>query len=86
MDTPPFDTLTAQKTLTKGGIEDNHATLIVDMTRNAITETVVTKTELKVEIGKLKIYILSGMFFIAGSIIAALIAIIHQLSTLLVPH
>ena len=73
--TAPFDMLKAKETLTRFGFQEEQATGVVTMTRDAVLESVATKedtADLKVEIARMGTRLVNRGIVAAGIIISVL--------------
>lgn len=84
-----FDTLKAKEVLTAAGVTDTHAGAIVEITREAVTEGVATKTDiadlktdiagLETKIANLRADISRVLWMQGGIVIGAVVALVKLL-------
>lgn len=67
-----FDTHAAVKALTKAGVDPAHAEAITDTVRDAVTEGVATKADLKAELAAVERRMMLAMVALIGAAVALL--------------
>ncbi len=67
-----FDTHAAVKALTKAGVDPAHAEAITDTVRDAVTEGVATKADLKAELAAVERRMVLAMVVLIGAAVALL--------------
>ena len=67
-----FDTHAAVKALTKAGVDPAHAEAITDTVRDAVTEGVATKADLKTELAAVERRMMLAMVALIGAAVALL--------------